>query len=157
MSLEAMSNARLVLNPDLMEKTRRASLAKIVHEKGREWAIVAMIDGSIGYHSVTSAANTIDQLLKGGRLWACERTFACYHGDPLAELESDFAYFERKESYATNVVKELVEYVRQAEPQLAKLGPTQRWEVETTNSMLYPTRRCGLTRSKPSNLGERVK
>ena len=48
MSLEAMSNAKLVLNPDLIEKTRRAALIKIVHEKGREWAIAAMIDGSIG-------------------------------------------------------------------------------------------------------------
>ena len=157
MSLEAMSNAKLILNPDLIEKTRRAALAKIVHEKGRDWAIAAMIDSSVGYHSVTSAANTIDQLLKDGRLWACERTFACYHGDPLAELESDFAYLARKESYAANAVKDLVEFVRQAEPQLAKLGPTQRWEVETTNSMLYPTSHFGLTRSKPSNLGERVK
>jgi hypothetical protein len=157
MSLEAMSNARLILDPDLIERTRRAALAKIVHEKGREWGVAAMIDGSIGYHGVTSAANTIDQLLRGGRLWACERTLACYRGDPLAELESDFAYFERKESYAVNSVEELIEYVRQAEPQLAKLDPTQRWAVETTNSMLYPTRHFARTRAEPGNLGERVK
>jgi hypothetical protein len=155
MNLKAMSNARLILDPDLMEKTRRAALAKVVHQKGREWAIAAMIDGSIGYHTVTGAANIIDRLLEAGRLWACERTLACYHGDPLAELESDFAYFRRKETYAMDAVRDIVEYVRQAEPQLLKLGPTQRWAVETTNSMLYPTRHIAPRRSKLGSSGVR--
>jgi hypothetical protein len=153
MSLKAISNARLIIDPALMEKTRRAALTKTVHRKGREWAIAALIDASIGYYGVTSAANVIDQLLGGRRLWACERTWACYAGDPLAELEADFAFFKRKEDYAMDAVRDLVEYVKQAEPLLAKLYPTERWAVETTDSMMYPTRNLAPRISKPRSAG----
>jgi DNA-directed RNA polymerase subunit RPC12/RpoP len=146
MTLEAISDAKLILDPNLMEKTRRTKLVKIVKQKGREWAIAALVDGSIGYHTVTGAANVIDQLLQGGRLWACERTLACFHGDALAELEADFAYFQRKETYAIDEIRALVQYVRRKEPELAKFDSTQRWAAETTDSMLYPTRQSTLNR-----------
>jgi len=82
----------------------------IVEKRGKDWLIAAMIHGSIGYHSVGSAENMIEAVLKG-RYWGCERTSACFDGDPIREIMRDVADYEFLEQYAPETAKGVLAYV----------------------------------------------
>lgn len=76
---------------------RRPALKKIVEEKGMLWAMAAMVEGSIGYHSPASAEIRIRQLMENRYVQGCERSFAIFGGDSIEELEHDFKYFKAVE------------------------------------------------------------
>jgi len=109
----------------------REELVKIAKRKGKTWAIAAMVDGSIGYHSPQSAKIRIEQLIEGERVSGCERTYACYGGDSLKEIEADFTYFLHIEKSNPEKVKRLVKLMKK----LTKLSTIQQW----TLSAAYPT------------------
>lgn len=64
-------------------------LREILQEKGIDWLIVAMVEGSIGYHSPKHAKRIIEEALSGQTKDYCERCMACYNCDLLAMIDSD--------------------------------------------------------------------
>jgi hypothetical protein len=109
----------------------RSELERIAREKGEDWAVAAMIHGSIGYHTPSSARVRIRNLLKGERIYGCERTYACFKGDGLEEIAYDFRQFQYVEERDPEKVKRLIEVVRQ----VAKLDHMG----QETFSLMYPT------------------
>jgi hypothetical protein len=131
-----------IRQPSPQEQTdcpNRDRLVKTVKERGTAWSIAALVDGSIGYHSVESAEQMITALMKGERIIACERTMACFHSDGIEEIDHDFNYFAHKDSYAPERVRTLVGYVREIQRGNRKRGRPRTWIEQTTESMLYPT------------------
>lgn len=112
-------------------KAKMQLLQAIVKEKGKEWAIAAMVDGSIGYHSPLSAAQRINELLAGKYISGCERTYACFRGDSLAEMEADFRYFMRKEQTNPLQTQRLLAVLKE----VAKLKDIE----QTTFGLAFPT------------------
>ena len=109
----------------------RAELEGIVREKGVEWAVAAMVHGSIGYHTPNSARIRIESLMNGSRVPGCERTYACFNGDSIEEISYDFRQFQYLEEQEPDRVKRLIEYLKQ----IAKLDHMG----QETFSMMYPT------------------
>jgi len=124
-----------------IECPNRERLVKTVKERGKAWAIAALVDGSIGYHSVESADQMITALTKGERIIACERTMACFHSDGVSEIDHDFNYFAGKDKYAPERVRMLVGYVTEILRGNRKRGRPRSWIEQTTESMMYPTSR----------------
>jgi hypothetical protein len=122
-----------------IEEPNRERLVKIVKERGKPWAIAALVDGSIGYHSVESAEQMITGLLEGKAYGGSERCVCCFYNDPLAEIDHDFGYFAGKDKYSEERVKLLVNYVREVLRMNRKRGRARSWLEQTTESMLYPT------------------
>lgn len=112
---------------------------KIVKERGKAWAIAALVDGSIGYHSVESAEQMIEDLVKGKRIIGCERTMCCFKNDGIAEIDHDLNYFAGKDGYAPDRVRLLVNYVKEILRGNKQRGRPRNWIEQTTESMLYPT------------------
>lgn len=110
----------------------RDELVKIVSEKGELWAVSAIVDGSIGYHSPISAKMRVDDLLKGAEVWGCERDCACYGGDGLKAIASDFKYFLEKEKRNPEGSKAIMEAVK------VMMG-RDSWIEQVGFSMAYPT------------------
>ncbi|MEA2090404.1 MAG: hypothetical protein U9O89_06595 [Thermoproteota archaeon] len=110
---------------------RRKKLLETVREKGKWWAIVAMIDGSIGYHTPKSAEIRINQLMKGRYVYECERAMAIFNGDSISEIEHDFRCFKRVEEDNPEKVERLIAFAKK----VAKMS----WEGQSSISMLYPT------------------
>jgi hypothetical protein len=103
---------------------------KIVEEKGLDWLITAMIHGSIGYHSYLSAKHMIHNVLKG-KYAGCERTSACFKGNPIKEILSDARCFEDIERRDPQRVKRILEFV--------KATSNLDWIQQTTLGLAYPT------------------
>jgi hypothetical protein len=114
-----------------LEDPRRPLLKRIVRERGMLWAIAAMVDGSIGYHSYTSAHNRIVQLMEDRYIYGCERTWAIFGGDSVAEIEHDFKYFMSREEDNPDRNMRVVAFVEQ----LSKLDD---WS-QTGVGLMYPT------------------
>jgi len=119
----------------------RESLVNLVKEKGKPWAIAALIDGSIGYHSVESAEQRIDALLKGEQIGACERTMCCFRGDGIVEIDHDFKYFAGRDEQTPDRIRLIVGYVEEVLKNNKKRGHPRSWIEQTSESMAYPTRR----------------
>jgi len=110
----------------------REQLIKIVHEKGEDWAISAIVDGSIGYHSPSGAKKRVEELLKGEQVWGCERDYALFGGDGLRAIAHDFGYFLDREKYDAEEVKAIIQVVKLM---LQKAD----WPDQVGFSMAYPT------------------
>jgi hypothetical protein len=111
-------------------KYNNDSVKKSVKEHGLDWVVAAMVDGSIGYYSVVGAENMLNAVCKD-QYACCERTDACFHSDPVAEIMHDVKCFEYLAQSNNGKVPKLIELVRE----LRKLS----WEQQTTFSMMYPT------------------
>ncbi len=109
---------------------RRDIIRKYVAERGLEWVIGAMVDGSIGYHSYWSAKHLIESVLANE--YACsERTIAIFNGDPSKEILRDIRLFEdleRRNPEKVNRILKLVERMK-------SFDVIQEW----TLSAAYPT------------------
>lgn len=110
---------------------RRADLKKTVEEKGKLWAIAAMVDGSIGYHSFTSAEIRIRELMEDRYVSGCERSFAVFAGDSIEELEHDFRFFKAVEERDPKKAQRIIEFVKK----VSKMSNMGQWAI----SSLYPT------------------
>lgn len=110
---------------------RRQDLKQIVKEKGKLWAISAMVEGSIGYHSPTSAEIRIRQLMEDRYVQGCERSFALFGGDNIEEIEHDFKFFKAVEESDPERAKRIMQVVEKV----------SKWshENQTGFGLLYPT------------------
>ena len=106
-------------------------LREILKEKGMDWLIAAMVDGSIGYHSPQSARRLIESALKGETRDACERCIACYKGNLLDMIESDVGGMRFLEKHHPEKIGRIIQIVQQ----LNNLTQIQ----QMTASMMYPT------------------
>jgi hypothetical protein len=112
------------------DKEKIEKIRKCVNEKGLEWVIAAMVDGSVGYHSHSSAENLLKHVL-ADQFWVCERTTAMYKGDASEEILHDIRCFEALERVEPETVKRIVEFVKKT----SNLDVIQSW----TFSAMYPT------------------
>lgn len=108
-------------------------LRKILEEKGMDWLITAMVDGSIGYHSPNGAKCLIERALKGEIKDWCERCLCCYRGDLMAMIESDIKKMLIIEKHNPGRAQRLMDATRKI--LAARLTTSQ----EMTMSALYPT------------------
>ncbi len=67
----------------------KEKLKEILQEKGEDWLIAALVDGSIGYHTPQGAKRLIESALQGETKDYCERCLAVYKGDLLRMIEYD--------------------------------------------------------------------
>jgi hypothetical protein len=122
-----------------IEEPSRERLVKTVKDRGKPWAIAALVDGSIGYHSVESAERIVDDLLASRSLGGSERCMCCFRNDGVAEVDHDFRYFGNKDENSADRVRVLVNYVKEVLRMNRKRGRPRTWIEQTTESMLYPT------------------
>jgi hypothetical protein len=100
-----------------------------VELKGLDWAIAALVHGSVGYHTYRSAKNLLESVLRG-RNWVCERTMACFEGNAAKEALHDFKCFEYLERNDPEYVRRLVKIIKNTED----LNTVEAW----TFSCMYP-------------------
>ena len=105
-------------------------IKQIVEQKGLDWLVGAMIEGSIGYHSVISAENMIKRVLKG-KYTCCERTLAIFDANPVKEIKYDIRIFKALEQQNPEKVKRIIRLVKH----LRCLNHIQ----QTTFGLMYPT------------------
>ena len=94
---------------------RREKLKLLLKEKGLLWGIAAMVDGSLGYHSPKSAEIRLNALLEDRFVRGCERSSACFEGDPISEIEHDFQFFQHVEESDPERVERIIAFVEQVE------------------------------------------
>ena len=85
-------------NPDYRLPNEVELIKQVLKVKGESWLIVAMMDGSIGYHSATHSQNIIKAVLYGYPSY-CERVMACYNNDLMRMLFLDILHLNRELSY----------------------------------------------------------
>jgi len=98
-------------------------IARLLQEKGETWAVAAMIEGSIGYHSPQSAKRIIEDYKKGERQCWCERCMCCYGADLEKMILQDLTSFERMEKELPDRAKRIIAYC-------------EAWEKVAANDML---------------------
>ena len=106
----------------------RDEILKTLEEKGDDWVVAAMIEGSIGYHSVKGARILIEDINNGRTMDACERCIAGFKGDLLAMGKYGIDGLKR-------VSPAKVERLVRALQQLEKLSTIQ----QATFGLRYPT------------------
>jgi hypothetical protein len=111
----------------------KEELKKVFDEKGMDWLIAAMVDGSIGYHSPTHAKRLIESALAGETKDWCERCTACFDNDLLQMIGCDVRRMQYIEQGNPAKFNRVMEAVRQIS------GLTQ--EQQGTVGLLYPTMR----------------
>jgi len=119
--------------PKHLADPRRAELKKTVEAKGKLWAVAAIVEGSIGYHSPASAEIRINALMEDRFIPGCERSHACFEADSIAEIEHDFRYFTIVEEGDPEKAKRIMQVVEKV----------AKWNVndQTGFGLLYPTMR----------------
>ncbi|MFZ2411581.1 MAG: hypothetical protein WAW23_08430 [Candidatus Methanoperedens sp.] len=108
----------------------RDEILEVLNEKGLNWVVAAMIEGSVGYHSATHAMTLIEDIKNSATTDACERCMACFKGDLLAMVKYDLDGF-------SHVSQPKVDRLVNAVSQLGKLSPVQ----QMTFGLMYPTTR----------------
>jgi len=114
-----------------LQDKRRKELIQTIKEKGKLWAIAAMIDGSIGYHTYVSAEIRIRELIEGRYVSGSERCLACFGGNAIEEISHDFKYFKAVEERNLEKAKRIIAFVEKT----AKMSQMGQWAI----SSLYPT------------------
>ncbi len=106
-------------------------LSTILKEKGMDWLIAAMIEGSIGYHSPKHAKILIERAVAGEAKDYCERCVACFNCDLMKMIERDVEIFERLEARDPHRSERIVCFSKQ----IASLNE----ERQSLVSLAYPT------------------
>jgi hypothetical protein len=109
----------------------KMELKKVLEEKGMDWLIAAMVEGSIGYHSPPGARKLIERALAGETRDYCERCLACFKGDLLQMIECDIDGMKYIEEKNPKKFKRVMD----AAKQIASLSPEQQMTV----GLMYPT------------------
>jgi hypothetical protein len=105
-------------------------IKRALEKYGELWVITAIVDGSIGYHTFTSAKTLLTNVVENTFV-VCERTMACYDGDASSEIASDIFRMERLAEENPEKAKRLIEFVEK----ISNLP----WEQASAISSLYPT------------------
>ncbi|MCX9084808.1 MAG: hypothetical protein OIN87_08440 [Candidatus Methanoperedens sp.] len=106
-------------------------LSTILEEKGMDWLVAAMIEGSIGYHSPKHAKILIERAVAGEVKDYCERCVACFNYDLMKMIERDVEIFERLEARDPQRSERIVSFSKQ----IANLDE----EGQGLVSLAYPT------------------
>ncbi len=106
-------------------------LREILQEKGIDWLIAAMVEGSIGYHSPKHAKRLVEEALSGQTKDYCERCSACYGSDLPAMIDSDIKMMKYLEEQSPKRFQRVIEAVKQ----LSRLST----EGQTVAGLMYPT------------------
>lgn len=106
-------------------------LKKVIDEKGIEWVIAAMVEGSIGYHTPKHARMLINKALEGGTKDWCERCDACFGTDLFEMICFDIGLMKRMEERLPDKAARLVEAVKA----ISKMSD----EAQMSVSLAYPT------------------
>jgi hypothetical protein len=109
----------------------KMELKKVLEEKGMDWLIAAMVEGSIGYHSPPGARKLIEGALTGETRDYCERCLACFKGDLLQMIDHDVKGMQYIEEKNPAKFKRVMEAVRQIS------GMIQ--EQQMIIGLMYPT------------------
>jgi len=110
-----------------------SNLEKLVQEKGLDWAVAALVDGSLGYYSPRAARLEIQRFLSGETHSYSERCSSCYGGDLAQMLAHDFRVFLYEEHNNPKRVQRIIERItRWASATLDTAG-------DMTVSAIYPT------------------
>ena len=122
-------------NPKNRDSKEVELFKEVLASKGKPWLIVALIEGSIGYHTPTHAKMIIKNILEGYPSY-CERVMACYKSDLMRMVFLDILHLNRiqigdKDSREFIKVSHMIENI----DKLLSLNPIQ----QSTLSMLYPT------------------
>jgi hypothetical protein len=112
--------------------SNKGFIDQALKDRGDDWVIAAMVDGSIGYYSPHSAMLQVQRYREGETRSWCERGDALFNGDLLEEMSHDIRGLERKEETNPEGVKKLVGWV-------AKAKEIDSFEFNATVSMMYPT------------------
>lgn len=97
--------------PSGMNQELLRQIHETIKDKGENWVIAAMVDGSIGYYSPCIAARMLQKILKDGRSYS-ERGMCCYGGDGLEEVSHDISCLRSIEARDQERVRQLVLYVQ---------------------------------------------
>ncbi len=108
-----------------------ADLKKLVDEKGKEWLVAAMVEGSIGYHTPKHAEILIEKALCGEIVDWCERCDACFGRDLFEMINYDIKHMLFLEDRNAAKAKRLVETVQV----ISGIGS----EAQMSVSLAYPT------------------
>jgi len=116
---------------DVKKDEKIEKINRILEKKGEDWAVAAMIEGSIGYHTPKHARLLIKRFKEGVREDYCERCIALFNCDLVDMIYWDVAGFERLEERDPEKAKRLLEFIKKVE----KLDD----EGQTAVSLMYPT------------------
>lgn len=122
-------------NPKYRNEEEVALIKEIIKAMGKVWVAVALIHGSIGYHSARSAELVI-KAIEENRYYGCERTSACFEGDLVYEVLRDCYCLNRDLSYEEDTrTKKIVQAM------LKKYSEMLEWDNASalTFGLLYPT------------------
>jgi len=108
-----------------------ADLKKLVDEKGKEWLVAAMVEGSIGYHTPRHAEVIIESALSGKTKDYCERCDACFRTDLFEMINYDVGIMLRLEDRDAEKAARLMDTV--------KIISRMNSEAQMTISLAYPT------------------
>jgi len=108
-------------------------LGKILQEKGMDWLVAAMVEGSIGYHSPKHAKRLIEEALSGQTKDYCECCSACFGSDLLAMIDSDIKRMKYLEEESPKRFQRVIDAVEQ----ISNLST----EGQTIAGLMYPTMR----------------
>ena len=118
-----------------MEEPKRindaAELQKLIEEKGKDWLVAAMVEGSIGYHTPRHAEVLIEKALRGETVDWCERCDACFKRDLFEMINYDIRHMLFLEDRNSAKANRLVETV--------KIISTMGSEAQLSVSLAYPT------------------
>jgi hypothetical protein len=107
------------------------NLKKLVDDKGKEWLMAAMVEGSIGYHTPKHAEILIEKALRGETVDWCERCDACFGRDLFEMINYDIKHMLFLEDRNAAKAMRLVETVKV----ISGMGS----EAQMSVSLAYPT------------------
>lgn len=116
---------------DFDHSEQKAYIQQCLAEKGDDWVMAAMIDGSIGYHSVKHCEILISRFRAGEETDWCERCDACFKCDLIRMMFCDCIGFARQEAQGFDSVAKNIAFVK-ATRNLSD-------EHQTMLTLAYPT------------------
>jgi hypothetical protein len=109
----------------------KVDLSTILEEKGMDWLVAALVEGSIGYHSPKHAKILINRAIAGEVKDYCERCVACFNCDLMTMIERDVEIFERLEARDPQRSERIISVAKQ----ISNLDE----EGQSLVSLAYPT------------------
>ena len=109
----------------------RMNIQKALDEKGDNYVIAALIEGSIGYHTHDHAKRIVADFRNGEEKCYCERAAALYNYDLLLMVDDDVRLMQRIEEFNPDRVKHLIAFTEAT----SKLDS----EKQETLGLMFPT------------------
>lgn len=114
-------------------KPLHPSVQKVLNEKGEQWLVAAIVDGSIGYSDPKHARILIRDYKAGDRQDYCERCYALYGGDLEKMILVDIDYFNMVERNSPERAQRVIAFVQAWEEKVGDSDPLN------SAGLFYPT------------------